>query len=455
MAESKKITELNSISVIDGNYYFVVDNGTSAFKFNYSDLQINAATPSLEAVYDAIAAAITPGTGISVSSSDPGNTTTISSTITQYTDEMARDALGLALTSGTGITITPNDGADTITIASSITQYAAENARDDVGAALVSGAGITITVNDPSDTITITSIYAATPITGSYTDEQARDAIGAALVAGSGITIAVDDPNNTITIGSQYAATPMDEAIRDVIGATLIQGTGMTITVNDAANTITLASSGSYTAENARDDVGAALVAGGGISINVNDPSDTITISSIYAATPLGQSSTPNLKTAFYSAGWPARPFSETTLWVSSDRAATPPTAALNTDIVILPPPLEVWEFALSDETTAISSTGTKLTWRTPAAITLTSARASLSTAATPGTMTINIKETGVTIFSTKLTITANQKTSLTAATPYVFSDTTLADDAEIAFDVDVTGTGGKGLKVKLYGYRT
>ena len=34
-----------------------------------------------------------------------------------YNDEMARDAIGAALTGGTGITVTPNDNADTITVA--------------------------------------------------------------------------------------------------------------------------------------------------------------------------------------------------------------------------------------------------------------------------------------------------------------------------------------------------
>ena len=56
---------------------------------------------------------------------------------------------------------------------------------------------------------------------------------------------------------------------------------------------------------------------------------------------------------------------------------------------------------------------------------------------------------------ATKLTIDANEKTSTTAATPYVFSDTSIADDAEMTIDIDVAGTGAKGLKVILYGYRT
>lgn len=365
---SKKISELDAVVSIDGNYYFVVDNGTAAYKFNYNDLQIAAATPSLEAIYDAIASSITAGTGISVSSDDGLNTTTITNTITQYTDEMARDALG------------------------------------------------------------------------------------SAIIAGSGILVSVDDNSNTITLTSQYAATPIDEAVRDIIGATLVAGTGMTVTVSDVGDTITLASTGAYSAENARDDIGTALVAGSGIGIVVSDGSDTITINSIYAATPLTSSATPSVKTAFYSSGWPSRPLSETTFWISSDRAATPPPSATGSDVVILPTPLETWEFALSDETTTIT-TGVKLTWRAPGAITLTGARASAATPSSSGVLTIDVKETNTSIFSTKLTIDANEKTSVTAATPAVISDTSIADDAEVKFIIDTSGTGAAGVKVKLYGY--
>jgi len=35
-----------------------------------------------------------------------------------------------------------------------------------------------------------------------------------------------------------------------------------------------------------------------------------------------------------------------------------------------------------------------------------------------------------------------------------VISDASLADDAEITIDIDVAGTGAKGLKVYMYGYR-
>jgi hypothetical protein len=110
---------------------------------------------------------------------------------------------------------------------------------------------------------------------------------------------------------------------------------------------------------------------------------------------------------------------------------------------------------AVGDETTAITTGTAKVTFRMPYAFTLTDCRASVNTVSSSGLPTVNIKESGVTIFSTKLTIDASEKTSTTAATPYVFSDTSLADDAEMTIDIDVAGTGAKGLKVILYGYRT
>lgn len=110
-----------------------------------------------------------------------------------------------------------------------------------------------------------------------------------------------------------------------------------------------------------------------------------------------------------------------------------------------------VYEFALGDETTAITTGTAKLTWRAPFAFTIKDVRASLGTVSSSGLPTVNIKESGTTIFSTKLTIDASEKTSTTAATPYVLSDTSIADDAEITFDIDVAGTGAAGLKVKIY----
>ena len=111
---------------------------------------------------------------------------------------------------------------------------------------------------------------------------------------------------------------------------------------------------------------------------------------------------------------------------------------------------------ALSDETTSITTGLAKITFRAPYAMTLTQIpRASLSTASTSGNPTVDIDKNGVSIFSTLLSIDANEKTSTTAATPAVLSTTTFADDDEITMDISTAGTGAKGLKVTLYYRRT
>jgi hypothetical protein len=119
--------------------------------------------------------------------------------------------------------------------------------------------------------------------------------------------------------------------------------------------------------------------------------------------------------------------------------------------------PREVLVAAVGDETTAITAGTAKLTFRMPFAMTLTAVRGSLSTAQTSGVIfTVDINETGTTILSTKITVDNTEKTSQTAVTAPVISDTTLADDAEITIDVDQVGDGtAKGLKVALIGYRT
>jgi hypothetical protein len=111
---------------------------------------------------------------------------------------------------------------------------------------------------------------------------------------------------------------------------------------------------------------------------------------------------------------------------------------------------------AASDETTALTTGTAKVTFRMPYAMTITAVRASLSTAQASGSIfTVDINEGGTTILSTKLTIDNTEKTSTTAATPAVVSDTALADDAEITIDIDQIGNGtAKGLKVTIIGTR-
>jgi hypothetical protein len=127
--------------------------------------------------------------------------------------------------------------------------------------------------------------------------------------------------------------------------------------------------------------------------------------------------------------------------------------AAEELDINLLDDPIVI---ACSDETTALTAGTGKVAFRMPYAFTLSAVRASLTTVQTSGSIfTVDINEAGTSILSTKLTIDNGEKTSTTAATAAVISDTALADDAEITIDIDQIGDGtAKGLKVTLIGRR-
>lgn len=115
---------------------------------------------------------------------------------------------------------------------------------------------------------------------------------------------------------------------------------------------------------------------------------------------------------------------------------------------------------AASDEITAITVGTAKVTFHVPYAFTLTGVSASVNTVSTSGTPTVDINEdadaegggAAASILSTKLTIDANERRSSTAAIPAVISDASLAANSEMTIDVDVAGTGAKGLKVCLIG---
>jgi len=137
----------------------------------------------------------------------------------------------------------------------------------------------------------------------------------------------------------------------------------------------------------------------------------------------------------------------------------------LNNDVLTYETSTSLWknkrlpteiQLAASDETTALTAGTAKVTFRMPYAMTVTEVRASLTTAQASGSIfTVDINESGTSILSTKLTIDNTEKTSTTAATPAVISDTALADDAEITIDIDQIGNGtATGLKITLIGTR-
>ena len=127
----------------------------------------------------------------------------------------------------------------------------------------------------------------------------------------------------------------------------------------------------------------------------------------------------------------------------------------------------ENFTIALSDEVSVLSAGTNKATFLMPYAFTLETVVAYVTTVSTSGAITVDINEkpltgasnttfnTGATILSTKITIDQDENTSTTAATAPVISDTSIAANSLLTFDIDGAGTGAKGLKVTLLGYQT
>jgi hypothetical protein len=93
---------------------------------------------------------------------------------------------------------------------------------------------------------------------------------------------------------------------------------------------------------------------------------------------------------------------------------------------------------------------------RMPFAFELQDVRAFCNTAPTGADLQFDIEEAGSSILSTLIEIDATEKTSTTAGTPPVISDSTLADDAIISFNCDQIGStlAGAGIKLVLIGYQ-
>jgi len=121
----------------------------------------------------------------------------------------------------------------------------------------------------------------------------------------------------------------------------------------------------------------------------------------------------------------------------------------------------ELWGGAVSDETTAITTGTAKLSFSIPYNFAVVGAYATLNTASSSGTPTFDINEGGTTILSTKIVIDANELTGGsagyqgTAAGAAVISDAAIAAFAQVTVDIDTAGTGAKGAKVFIVGYRT
>lgn len=109
---------------------------------------------------------------------------------------------------------------------------------------------------------------------------------------------------------------------------------------------------------------------------------------------------------------------------------------------------------ALSDMTTQITTGTTKAYWVNPfdTALTITKVKATLATAGS-GSTVVDINEgsgAGTSILSTKITIDANETDSDDATNAPVISDSSIAADGRLTFDIDTAGTSAAGLQVTI-----
>jgi hypothetical protein len=108
---------------------------------------------------------------------------------------------------------------------------------------------------------------------------------------------------------------------------------------------------------------------------------------------------------------------------------------------------------AVSDETTDLTaSTATPLgTFHAQKAGTFSEILIGVTTAPTGSTLTADVHLNGTTIFSTKPTIDATEKTSVTAATAAVLSTTAYAKGDIIELFCDSVGATVAGTGLKFY----
>lgn len=247
--------------------------------------------------------------------------------------------------------------------------------------------------------------------------------------------------------------TDYTEHTQDLIASTLVAGSNITLTYNDGAGTLTVASAGAGGGTAWADLTGmpAAIDAIDGLT-PAADRIAYYTSSSAASVTPLTTAGRALIDDATASDQLTTLGVSTFAKTILDDADA----AAVRTTIgaAAAGNPTESIIVAVGDETTTLTTGTAKVTFRMPYAFTLSTVKASLTTVSSSGTPTVDINEGGVSIFSTRVTIDASEKTSTTAAVPAVLSDVNLADDAEITIDVDVAGTGAKGLKVYLIGNR-
>jgi hypothetical protein len=341
----------------------------------------------------------------------------------------------------------------------------------DVGLA---NANNTSDANKPISSATQTALdgKAATAHTHVTTDitgltEATQDTIASTLVAGTNVTLNYNDGAGTLTVSATPGAGVTDLSTTYAADSiTVVSSTGNDALIDDAttsnagvlsaADKTKLNGIQSGAEANAVDSVNGQT---GAVLLDIDDVAPDQTDEGGKVLGTDGTNTTwttlpvtpPAVATTVYDDANDARPANaDIVFWIPDDPALADPTNAAVGDVVFRSNTIEAFTYALSDESTAITSGTAKVTVRAPYAFTVTGVRASLTTASSSGVVTIDINKTGSTILSTKLTIDQGERTSMSAAAPAVISDSIITDDAELTFDIDTAGTSAAGLKVTL-----
>jgi hypothetical protein len=383
---------------------------------NHTGTQTSATISDFtEAVQDAVAALLGAGSNITLTYNDATDTLTIDATGggSSYTDEEVRDAIGVALVGAGLISVTPNDALDTITVSTTATANSTDAALRDRS-----------THTGEQAIATVTGLQAALDA------KQPLDADLTALAAAgnsavlAATTASFTTADETKLDGIETGATA-DQTAAEILAALLTvdgAGSGLDADLLDGQSSAAFATAAQgATADTALQpgDIGVTVQ-----GYDANNVSGDGTISDVVALTQ-----------AEYDALTPVA----TTLYVITDAVQTAPVTL---------------GFAISDETTSITTGTAKLTAVAPFDFTLTEVIASLSTASSSGAPAFDVNDDGVSVFSTTVTIDANERTSTTAATAAVISQPTIAKGSILTFDIDTAGTGAKGAKLWLIGTR-